>query len=111
MADGTAFRWMGESVIVEIKPNLFGWPRLGITATRRYGKAHVRNRFKRVVREAFRILDWMDFQALDILVKPKKMSVLAKMDTIQGDLVLAIKRFLTASAKKLALTGKSSLSQ
>lgn len=97
MADGKAFRWMGESVLIEIKPNSIGCPRLGITATKRYGKAHVRNRFKRLVREAFRVLDWADFASLDILVKPKKMVFPASMDRIQEDLLMAKKRLLAIS--------------
>lgn len=34
--------------------NDLGWPRLGVTVTRRYGSAVHRNRAKRAVREAFR---------------------------------------------------------
>lgn len=100
MADVGVFRWMGESVIVEVKSNRLGFPRLGITVTKRYGKAHARNRFKRLVREAFRMLDWTDFQTLDVLVKPKKNANLAEVGQIQEDLLLASKRFLLASNKK-----------
>lgn len=100
MADGGVFRWMGESVVIEVKSNRLGFPRLGITVTKRYGKAHTRNRFKRLVREAFRVLDWGDFQDLDVLVKPKKNAVLAEMGRIQEDLLLASKRFLFVSNRK-----------
>lgn len=100
MADGSAFRWMGDCVLIEIKANTLAWPRLGITATKRYGKAHCRNRFKRLVREAFRVLDWKNIQPLDILVKPKKTSAPAGMQMVFEDLVLGIKRFLANSSKK-----------
>jgi len=46
-------------------------PRLGITVTRRYGKSHLRNRFKRLVREVFRIHSQELPQGLDIIVKPR----------------------------------------
>lgn len=91
---------MGENVIIEVKSNRLDLPRLGITVTKRYGKAHERNRFKRLVREAFRMLDWANFQALDVLVKPKKTAMSAEVGRIQEDLLLASKRFLLVSSQK-----------
>ncbi len=46
-------------------------PQLGITVSRRFGKAYRRNRFKRVVREAFR-------HALPYLPKNLQLNVLPK---------------------------------
>lgn len=47
-------------------------PRLGITITKKWGKAHDRNRFKRVTREAFRKIYPILPKGLIINVHPKE---------------------------------------
>lgn len=47
-------RKVGDLLIVDFRIWRTGIPRLGVTVTKKYGKAHVRNRFKRIVREGFR---------------------------------------------------------
>lgn len=48
-----------------------GSVKLGITVTKKYGKAHDRNRFKRLVREAFRALLSNEFLSCEFVVRPK----------------------------------------
>jgi ribonuclease P protein component len=47
------------------------WPRLGVTVSRRFGKAVVRNRMKRMLREFFRQYQVDIIPAQDIVIIPK----------------------------------------
>ncbi len=77
----------GQWIIVEILPTSHFSSRLGITVTKRFGCACQRNRFKRMVREAFR-LTYLHFAVpLDILVKPRSQALHAHMQDIQQELL------------------------
>lgn len=60
--------------------------KLGITVTKKYGKAHERNRFKRLVRESFRLLLSRIPAELEIHIRPRRSALCAKMDQIFADM-------------------------
>lgn len=67
--------------------NFHNFTRLGITASKKYGKSHERNRFKRLVREAFR-LNYQELKkSLDIVIKPRISAKTATMQEIANDLI------------------------
>lgn len=61
----------GSECVVRVVAREGRGARLGIAAPRRYGNAVRRNRFKRLVREAFRLAR-SDLGAFDYLVTPRK---------------------------------------
>ncbi len=65
-------RITGRMVIFDILSEKFPFRRLGLSVSKRFGNALARNRFKRLVREAFRIHQYLLPPGLIIHVTPRQ---------------------------------------
>lgn len=84
----TGRRRHGSLAILYFAPNQVGHPRLGITASRKVGKAVVRQRQKRRIRETYR--RWNDrgwLPALDVVVHLKPTAGAADFAAFQEELL------------------------
>lgn len=88
---------VGHWIIVDSRPNQISHTRLGLTVTRRFGDAHERNRFKRLVREAFRQCYSQIRSGFDLNVKPRPSSKNAKTPDIIKDLLQCLNKTQTSS--------------
>ena len=91
----------GTQCIVRRTPNGHGGARLGLAAPRRYGNAVRRNRFRRLVREAFR-LERARLGAYDYLVSPRRNLGEPTLDGIRRDLVSTLTRRPSAPRSRRA---------
>lgn len=82
-----AKRYVGCLVVIDTRTNSNSITRLGITVSRRYGKAHDRNRFKRIVKEAFRLCRHQLIPGLDLNIKPRSMAHHVNMQSIRDEIV------------------------
>jgi ribonuclease P protein component len=65
-------RYAADSLlVVYVCPTDLGYSRLGIAVGRKFGGAVARNRFKRIVREAFRLSQYELPQDYDFVVMPR----------------------------------------
>ena len=83
-------------------PNDLGHSRLGVTATKKSGKANVRNRLKRWVREIYRRNREelaIDSAAVDLVVNVKPSSADASFDEFSRDLLRSLSRVKAEAAK------------
>lgn len=63
---------IGRFLVIESLAVSASTTSLGITVTKRFGKAHDRNYFKRLVREAFRhLLPFLTAPSMQLVVKPR----------------------------------------
>jgi ribonuclease P protein component len=58
-------------LLVFVADNGLGHPRLGLSVSRKVGNAVIRNRWKRLIREAFRLSRPQLPQGLDVIVIPR----------------------------------------
>jgi len=81
-------RFSGDYVIIDIRENQKPYSRLGITASKKFGKAHERNRFKRIVREAYRLNRHLLPKGIDIHVKPRQKALEAEMCQVEKEMLV-----------------------
>lgn len=81
---------VGQWVTIEARKASHGRVRLGITVSRQFGHAAKRNRFKRVVREAFRLCRKELPSGLDLNIKPRTAALHANSLQILAELKMLL---------------------
>lgn len=92
----------GRYSVVFVLRNELGHPRIGVTATRKLGKANVRNRTKRWVREIYRRNRaplGLAPHPFDFVVNIKGSAAVAAFEDFSNDLVRTLRRALAAAQK------------
>jgi len=69
---GNGFRQVSRSFVVFVLPNRLGYSRFGLTTPRKLGKAHDRNRVKRIVRELLRTSRDTIPVGFDVVLNPRR---------------------------------------
>jgi ribonuclease P protein component len=89
-------------LVVYAKENDLPHPRVGLSVSRKAGNAVVRNRYKRLFREAFRLLQHELPAGLDLILIPRSAATLPTLDAVKTSLRRlagdAARKFVTPTA-------------
>jgi ribonuclease P protein component len=95
----TGRKYFSKYCVLFVLGNGLTYSRIGITATRKLGKANVRNRFKRWIRETYRHQSGplgLDQKAVDFVVNLKPSAADATFRDFSRDLTALLRRAATA---------------
>ena len=98
----TGRKWFSRYCVVFAAANGLAYSRIGITATKKLGKANVRNRLKRWTREVYRRQRAplaLDSHAVDVIVNVKPNAAEARFEEFRDDLQRALQRVARESAR------------
>jgi ribonuclease P protein component len=79
-------------LVVYVKKNRLKTIRLGITASKKIGKAVARNRARRVIREAYRLCEKSVPKGMDVVIVARAKATAAPMQAVQKSLQSALMR-------------------
>ncbi|HJM83503.1 MAG TPA: ribonuclease P protein component [Nitrospinota bacterium] len=89
----TGLRKKNSNILFIYKPNGMGLSRLGLDVPRKVGKAHLRNRIKRLIREIFRKQRNFFPEHLDIIVKVIPGDLALDYQAIEQEFIRLVKTF------------------
>ena len=84
--------YVSPALVVYLKETRAGFSRLGITAGKKIGSAVLRNRAKRVIREAYRALEPEFKKDVDMVIVARKRAAFIKSDVVKSEFEALIKK-------------------